>query len=244
MDPAARLNGCVNDVKNVMRYLQTTCAFKPNQIDLLTDENIRDLYRVSRDGLMEAIYNLCIASWKEDLELAVFHYSGHGSRVRDLNGDEKENMDEGIVPVDYRSKGLLLDDTILNVFSKFNPKTKVVCFFDCCHSGTIMDLPFAYDLKNPGDNGQRLTRTMPGGPKVYCLSGCRDDQVSMDAMDPDTKAAAGAMTACLLKLLSQKEGYPLLQLQEDINKLLQARGFQQRPLLTSSVAVTQQDVLL
>lgn len=246
MDPTCRLNGCVNDTRSMAKYLTTTCGFSPARVDVLTDENLRDLTKVSRDGIMEALYGLCIASWKEDLELAVFHYSGHGSQMRDTNGDEKDNMDEVLVPVDFRSRGLISDDFLTGLAAKFNPKTKLVCFFDCCHSGTIMDLPFAYDMKNPGDNGQRMTRLMPGGAKVYCISGCRDEQVSMDAADPETNAAAGAMTSCLLKLLKEKGnvGYPVLQLQEDLNKLLSVRGFAQRPLLTSTVAIGAGDALL
>ncbi len=246
MDPTCKLNGCVNDARGMGKYLTSVCGFKPEQVTVVTDENLKTIAQVGRDGLVELLYDLCLASWKEDLDLAVFHYSGHGSQSRDLDADELDGNDEGIVPVDYRSKGLLLDDLLTKVIGKFNPKTKVVCFFDACHSGTILDLPFAYDMRNPSANGQRFTRLMPGGgPKVYCISGCRDDKVSMDAADPATNAAAGAMTSCALKLLTEKGkvGYPALSFQEDLNKLLVQRGFVQRPLFTSSVAVGPTDCL-
>ena len=245
MDPTCKLNGCVNDAKSMGRYLQSTCGFKAEQVTVVTDENLKSIAQVGRDGLMELLYDLCIASWREDLDFAVFHYSGHGSQSRDLDADELDGNDEGIVPVDYRTKGLLLDDILSKIVGKFNPKTKLVCFFDACHSGTILDLPFAYDMKNPGSNGQRFTRLMPAGPRIYCISGCRDEQVSMDAMDPSTNAAAGAMTSCALKLLTEKGkvGYPMLSFQEDLNKLLTQRGFVQKPLLTSSVAVGPTDCL-
>lgn len=36
---------------------------------------------------------------------AVFtHYSGHGGKLRDDDGDEKDGYDETLVPVDYTSK--------------------------------------------------------------------------------------------------------------------------------------------
>jgi len=246
MDPGAKLNGCINDAKSMARYLQVMCRFRPDQITVVTDENLRTIGQVGRDGLVELLYDLCLASWKEDLDLAVFHYSGHGSQSRDLDAEELDGMDEGIVPVDYRTRGLILDDLLTKVISKFNPKTKVVCFFDACHSGTILDLPFAYDMRKASASGQRPGQAGAAtGPKVYCISGCRDDQVSMDAMDPMTRQAAGAMTACALKILSEKGrmGYPLLAFQEDLNKLLVQRGFVQRPLLTSSVAVTPEECI-
>lgn len=240
-DPAARLAGCCNDVRAMSKFLQGSCGFKPNQIDIIIDENIRELYKATKEGLMEAIYGLCIASWKEDLEFVMFHYSGHGSQMKDMNGDEADGQDEGIVPVDYRKCGLILDDSLFSIFTRFNPKTKILCFFDCCHSGTIMDLPFAYDINKLV---QVAKTDSPNLPVIYCISGCRDDQVSMDSFDPIAKIPAGAMTNCLLKLLSDKpDGYPLLQLQEDLNKLLKQRGYDQRPLLTSSVSLLPDDKL-
>jgi metacaspase-1 len=245
MDPTCKLNGCVNDARNMGKYLTTMCGFKPSQVQVVTDENLKTIAAVGRDGMVELLYDLCLASWKEDLELAVFHYSGHGGQAQDLDGDEADGLDEGLVPVDYRARGLLLDDLLSKVFNKFNPKTKVVVFVDACHSGTILDLPFAYDARNPSQNGQTTTTVSTGSPKIYCISGCRDNQVSMDAMDPMTRLAAGAMTSCALKLLGDKgnAGYSILAFQEDLNKLLLTRGFVQKPLLTSSVTVNPADVL-
>lgn len=215
MDPIAKLSGCINDVKNMSKYLQVIGGFKPTQMTIVTDDNLKSISQVGRDGLMELLYDLCISSWKDDLDLAVFHYSGHGGQVRDLDIDEIDAADEGIVPVDYRSKGLVLDDLLTKIFAKFNPKTKIVCFFDACHSGTVLDLPFAYDMRNASSNGQRAMRLMPAnGPKIYCISGCLDDQVSIDAMDATTQQAAGAMTSCAIKLLTDKgtTSYSLLSL--------------------------------
>lgn len=242
LDASARLNGCCNDVKNMTKYLTTTCGFKSAQIDALTDEDIRNAPKVSRDGLVDALYNLCISSWKEDLELAVFHYSGHGSQARDLNGDEKDGMDEGIVPMDYLVKGLILDEFLLGIFLKFNPKTKIICVFDCCHSGSILDLPYAYDDSKPVDSGVRVVKPLVNVPSIYCISGCRDDQTSADASD-DMGQGAGAMTNALLKIIGGKPGVSLLQLQVDLNKSLSTRGFSQRSLLTTSKPIGLGDCL-
>lgn len=38
---------------------------------------------------------------------------GHGGSVRDTNGDEADNMDETLVPVDYTKAGQITDDVIL-----------------------------------------------------------------------------------------------------------------------------------
>lgn len=244
LDVNYKLLGCCNDARNMSKYLMTNFGFTSQQITLLTDEDIKTAPRVSRDGILAALYDLCIASWKENLDTVVFHYSGHGSQERDLNADEKTGMDEGIVPMDYMVRGLIVDDLLKEIFLKFNPKTKIICFFDCCHSGTMLDLPFAYDQQRPADPDQMRHIALPNAPKIYCFSGCMDNQTSADATD-DTNTPAGAMTASMLRLLTAKgkSSYSLLQFQQDLTNSLKARGFSQRPLLTSSVSVTSFDTL-
>ena len=233
MDPSARLAGCVNDVRTISKYLISTMGYQPSQVEVLTDEKLQDLYKVSKEGLIDSLYALAIASWKDDLEYALFHYSGHGSQVKDLSSDESDMQDEGIVPVDFRIQGLLVDDQLRRIFSRFNPKTKIVCFFDCCHSGSILDLPFAYDLNKPGDPG--VKQAVVGLPRIYCISGCLDNQVSMDSTDLATNMPAGAMTTALVKCLGKKKTVSLLQLQDDLNKQLTLGGYQQHALLTCSM---------
>lgn len=41
------------------------------------------------------------------------HYSGHGGSVKDHTGDEEDNKDETMVPVDYAKSGQIKDDEIL-----------------------------------------------------------------------------------------------------------------------------------
>ena len=39
-----------------------------------------------------------------------FHYSGHGSQVKDKDGDEIDGLDETILPVDFQKSGMIIDD--------------------------------------------------------------------------------------------------------------------------------------
>lgn len=54
---------------------------------------------------------------------------GHGGSVRDTNGDEADNMDETIVPMDYTSAGQITDDVIL--------KEVRVCVWCVCSTLTV-----------------------------------------------------------------------------------------------------------
>ncbi len=52
--------------------------------------------------------------------------------------------------VDYNEAGLILDDDLFEILVKPLPKdAHLVCIFDCCHSGTVLDLPYLF---KPGSN--------------------------------------------------------------------------------------------
>lgn len=73
----------------------------------------------------------------------MFHYSGHGSRVRDRDGDELDGHDEALCPVDYETEGKILDDRINDMVVKPLPRGATLhAIIDTCYSGTFLDLPF------------------------------------------------------------------------------------------------------
>jgi len=74
------------------------------------------------------------------------HYSGHGTKIKDDDrSEEDDGYDEALVPVDYDSNGLILDDDLYDIVVKGLPEgVHVVCLMDCCHSGTVLDLPYVF----------------------------------------------------------------------------------------------------
>ena len=40
------------------------------------------------------------------------HYSGHGTQVKDEDGDEADGKDEALVPCDYQTAGFIVDDDL------------------------------------------------------------------------------------------------------------------------------------
>lgn len=78
----------------------------------------------------------------------VFYFSGHGLRQLDVDNDELDGFDETLCPVDFKTKGLILDNDINTMIVK--PLIKGVtlhAIIDACYSGTILDLEYLYDLK-------------------------------------------------------------------------------------------------
>lgn len=72
----------------------------------------------------------------------VIYFSGHGTYYRDTNHDEEDGRDEALV---FRDKSIL-DDELGYILEKYNKTKKLTLIPDCCHSGTIFDVP--KDAKN------------------------------------------------------------------------------------------------
>lgn len=223
------LNGCINDVLNMSEYLTTQ-----HQIpcEIYTDES-DDTSSTTKEGMKQKLLELAELSNKDALEFVFIHYSGHGSYVRDISGDERDGDDECIVPSDCEVSGYLLDDEISDIIAQFNPNTRIVCIFDSCHSGTVCDVKYSWESCYRV-RVENILCKIPS--KVLTISGCLDTQTSADAYIADTRRFAGALTNSLLKLLKSNE-----ELNNDVFKLidvlrvdLKNQGFEQIPKLCST----------
>ena len=57
----------------------------------------------------------------------------------------QSGYDSTLIPVDYESAGQIIDDDLYDILVKPLPQgVKMHAILDCCHSGTIFDLPFSY----------------------------------------------------------------------------------------------------
>ncbi len=156
--PFNRLNGCVNDAKAMGLTLRDQFGFAPADIETLLDDQAR------RDDILAGFDRLVDRTAPGDL--VVVHYSGHGSQVPDLEGDETDGLDETIVPNDSgrvnKPNRDITDDEIYERLRKLSAKTDAITLiFDCCHSGTITRDAFGElsrwvepDLRKPGESGR------------------------------------------------------------------------------------------
>ena len=54
-------------------------------------------------------------------------------------------MDETLIPVDYQKAGQIRDDELFEKFIvPMQAGVTVTCLMDCCHSGTVLDLPYMF----------------------------------------------------------------------------------------------------
>ncbi len=229
-DPMNRLNGCCNDVINMAHLLKTKYGFLDNKVKVTTDA--LDPNSTTRDAIVKSLHEFAQQSWDDHIDVAYFHYSGHGSQQWDTSGEEKDLKDEGICPSDFCRTGLIIDDELLKIFSSFNPKTTVLAVFDCCHSESILDLPFEYPSTKP------LYAVKKQMPKVVMLSGCIDSSTSDDAYDATTKKFGGALTMCLMKALQDNKSTKLVDIYQRVLTYLKEGRYVQHPVMSSSFIIT------
>ena len=77
-----QLSGCHNDVNNIKEYLISKQGFKEKDMLILMDDGKH--HPPTRKNIMDAFRRITQYSKADDV--VFIHYSGHGSRVRDLNG--------------------------------------------------------------------------------------------------------------------------------------------------------------
>jgi hypothetical protein len=104
----------------------------------------------------------------------VFYYSGHGSRRRDLDGDELDGYDETLALYDRQ----VLDDDLHRIWLRFAPGVRLVMISDCCHSGINSRDPHAAGPDSAP--AEPIASGLDSGfqAQLTNLSGCRDDQQS------------------------------------------------------------------
>ena len=122
------LQGCVNDITNVYDVLVKYFSFAPADIVLLSDSRAR------RGAIMDALKAMLARKVGDSL---VFHFSGHGSQVPDVEGDEEDGKDEVICPFDFDWRtGLIKDDDLAGLIAGMKKGVHLEVILDSCHSGT------------------------------------------------------------------------------------------------------------
>jgi len=216
---SGELRGCVNDVNDLKNMLINKYNYSSSNILTLTDS------QATKQNIMTRLTQLLQSS--QAGETLFFSFSGHGYFWNDIyKKDENDGKDELIVTVDNYA---IVDDELKYIIDSYlKENVTLIALFDNCHSGTILDLPYQYFKGDEEMIHHSLSTDTKG--TVICLSGCRDDQVSMDAyLEGDFN---GAMTYNFIKLMKENESLSWKACVEQLREKLQAGNFNQVPQIT------------
>jgi hypothetical protein len=248
----ADLRGCVNDVKDLGAALVEFHGFKKGDISTLTD------LAATKKAMEAGIKSLVRDSKKGDV--ALLHYSGHGSHVPDDNDDEADGRDEILCPTDLDWNDPLRDDWLRKTFDGLRAGVSLTVIMDCCHSGTNTRAVLPPDapviqryLPSPAslntvESGRSLPRKVTGELRAstraarkardvvsvdlpeVLITGCRDTQTSADALI--NGRFNGALTFALVEAIRKGRGrLTYRELHDRAAAVLKTRKFDQIPQL-------------
>ena len=248
----ADLRGCVNDVKDLSAALVEFHGFKKKDITVLTDLG------ATKKAMQAGIRTLLRDSKKGDV--ALLHFSGHGSHVPDDNKDEADGRDEILCPADLDWDDPLRDDWLRTTLDGAPSGVNLTVIMDCCHSGTntraILPpdapvkeryLPSPSSLKAV-ESGRavpkKVTTGLRGSSRTQrtaraivkaelpevLITGCRDTQTSADAFI--NGRYNGALTFALVEAIRKSKGrLTYRNLHDRAAAVLKTRKFEQVPQL-------------
>lgn len=212
----SNLSGCENDARAMRQLLSSRFGFEERNAVLLINE------QATRQAIITAWQSLIEKTQAGDT--VFIQYSGHGSQMRDVHGDEEDGMDETILPHDTRDPGRqvfdITDDEIKEWVDALLAKTdNVVMLFDCCHSASATrqvgapTVPTRRADPDPRDpppaaTGARSVEVVEHGPsgwfppneRLVFMAGCRDDEESNEHRAPEG-GRYGALTYFLMQAM-------------------------------------------
>jgi hypothetical protein len=219
---SAQLYGCCNDARAHCTFVHERFSNTDvNKLGLvMTDDtsSVKSFYYPNRANIIRAIKWLFSSAtleqftdpssspstWPKMKEGTYVYcsYAVHGSQVRDIGGDEEDNLDETICP--SSSYGgvdkMITDDEIVRMVNlRLIEKCSVVVLMDCCHSGNLK-----YYLSRIG------TKSFSNYPETICpvilISACRDNQLAGEAHQD--RKPGGAATINYLNAMSTLSAKP------------------------------------
>jgi hypothetical protein len=198
--PQAALQGCVADADSMSALLQKFLGFSTNDIMLLKDAN------ATKSAIMDKLKGMVAGAKAKKYSYLVFSMSSHGTRVPDLDGDEKaDHQDEAFCPHDLAQAGnqwdrnhIIVDDELRDLFIQLPRNVLLEVYLDTCHSGTgLKEIDLMLDRKPrylppptvkafhqiQGTRFRGVTAAMHEKGIVHHIlwAACRDDQTSADA---------------------------------------------------------------
>jgi hypothetical protein len=206
-----QLLGCINDV-NEWKTLLISWGFSIDYF--MTDLESGNSYS-SKNNILNNLTTFINSLNSGDV--GFIYYSGHGTMVLDNNGDEISGKDSVIVPADYKTAGLIVDDIIRSKLIQAKAGVNIFAGFDSCDSGSVCDLRYnLFDTSYRGDptipsrtfdlnswivRQQVITNNkyIETPANIISLSGCKDGSFSYEASY--NGKVYGALSITLIKIL-------------------------------------------
>lgn len=240
------LKGCINDAQAWAKMLKEHFDF--TDVTVATDE------QATQAKTITGIKKLLAGAKSGDV--LVFTNSSHGTYVADDDQDEP-GYDEALCPYDMDDNGMLLDDTLREIFTGIPRGVRLTVISDSCHSGSVTRVALDQKRRNrllPPKiwGGRELTPEQlraaakkkagaelypESGMKEILLSGCKSNQTSADAYIEAIQQYYGAMSYYAMQVIKAAK-YRLTydELHKRLLPMLENENYEQVPQLEGKKA--------
>ncbi|KAJ3066659.1 DNA-dependent RNA polymerase II [Podochytrium sp. JEL0797] len=151
---AHALNGCIADVKHMQQFLVEHRGYKnsPTTMVFMSDEATDSHLKPTFKNMLAAFQWLTTGNKPGDS--LFLHYSGHGAQMK--SATHPSGQEDCLVPLDYETVGCIDADFLHRaLYKSLASGVKLTIVFDCCHSGTMLELPYTYRPTEEGDMAQK-----------------------------------------------------------------------------------------
>lgn len=235
------LAGCINDARDWQVLLEA----RGYHVDALHDGD------ATRARIVDALTSIVTSATDQDS--VVFMFAGHGSWLPDASGDEPDERDEMMCPVDVMQERYLLDDDLNRIFSMKREGVRLYVIADCCHSGSVVRYappggtpmkarflpPYVFARGNQRferaiDRAARAPAPTKQSYPALLFSGCQDSEFSYDASF--STRPNGVFTRTAIDVLQDSRITSPRAFHDAVRKLLPSKSFPQTPQLFGSKA--------
>jgi uncharacterized caspase-like protein len=224
-NPENSLDGCINDIIIIRNMLIDAYAYDESDIIIMRDDS-GDFIAPTKTNIMSNL-NLLVSD-SENLEEIWFHYSGHGSQLQNQNSELREI----IIPSNYKEEGVIQDIELFELIK--NLKCRTIMVFDCCHSGSICDMPWSFEYVNPEHMITHTNNVIIENQNIHVFSGCRDNQTSADSLNSLDQSVGAFSNAFVESLRSSNHNINIMDLYKNTCIHLWKNDYNQNPILSSS----------
>ena len=242
------LKGCHNDVDNYNSFIKKRGY---NDITVLKDTSTlksksNSKFKVgqpTKDKIIEGFNHLLNQARNKGVREFIIQFSGHGIKhtVRPISGTRTSNgYDTALIPSDFEKEGVVTQSLISAYLYKFPEGCRVLLIFDCCHSGTMTNLPY---MLIHSTRFEKLN-SLDFKANLLCIAGCTRDGKSVDVYNLNRdKSWSGALSWAILESLKIGEKITVTKILGNIRKLMIKYGYNQVPQITATWKFSPKEIL-
>ena len=205
------LAGAVNDVNTMRDMLVALYGFDRNDILTLADQ------AATRDAMIESITQHLVNSAAKD-DIVLFYFAGHGSQVRNSLSEERDKLDESIVPADSRIGAADIRDKELRMlFNRILDRgARLTVILDNCHSssgarGLGTGAKPRGIKRDDRDVADGVTVPRPESRGALVLAATQDVDAAWETRDADGKFHGAFSWAWMRSMRDSASGEPAME---------------------------------